>query len=451
MFALATASLLLVSATDPVADTYRRLVDKGTTPGLAWALIRDGRVVRHGEYGYADLENRVKVRRDTRFEIGSMTKQFTAAVIVLMAKDGKLSLDDPIGKYISDLPESWQPLTIRRLLSHTSGLKDYLGSFSIAESRYVPPKEIIDKMGKAKLDFEPGTAWAYSNTGYLLASMLAEKIDGKPLPKIYEERLFKPLGMTSTSSSSPDTVIPNRARGYMPGAKSLQNAPVINPSLASGAGLLVSTLDDMAKWQKALQTGRIPTEEMWKPVAMKNGSLWNYGLGWMIEPSQGKTIIHHGGNTAGQSSDILIFPDRKEALVVFTNRFGLNPNNESRYVAGLLHPELSLADRTMVDPNPRQTREVSVMFREWSKGRRNADLFAPELQSILNTLRGIGYRQAFEGLGKNMKRFDYVDEEKFGEDRWVRYRLGLGKADLYMVLRWNPEGKIVQFDQVYAH
>ncbi|CAN5546286.1 hypothetical protein BH11ARM2_BH11ARM2_29340 [soil metagenome] len=447
---LLVAPFALLLASDPVGDAYRTLVDRGTTPGLAWARIRDGRIVRHGEYGYADLENRVKVRRDTRFEIGSMTKQFTAAVAILMVKEGKFSLDDPVGKHLTGLPEAWQPFTIRRLLSHTSGLKDYLGTFSVMETRYVPPKEIVDKMGKATLDFEPGTAWAYSNTGYLVISMLLEKIDGKPLAQIYQERLFKPLGMTSTGSSAPDEVMPNRAHGYLRTAKGWQNMPTISPSLASGAGLLVSTLDDMAKWQSALQTGRIPTDDLWKPVEMKNGSLWNYGLGWMIEPIDGKTIVHHGGNTAGQSSDILITPDRKEALVVFSNANGLNPGGTSRYVAGLLDPTVSLEDRRQSDPNPRQTLDLAVTLREWSRGRRRMDMFASEFQSVLNTLRGISYRQALAVLGKSMKRMDYVDEETFGGDRWVNYRFDMGPAKVFLAFRWNPDGKIVQLDQVYA-
>ncbi|RYG49415.1 class A beta-lactamase-related serine hydrolase [bacterium] len=450
MIPLVAASLLLSSG-DPVADAYRLLVDRGATPGLAWAQVRDGRVIRHGEYGYADLENRVRVRRETKFEIGSMTKQFTAAIVSLLAQEGKLGLDDPAGKYLTDLPEEWRPLTLRRLLSHTAGLKDYLGAMSITETRYFPPKEIVDKMGKSKLDFAPGTSWSYSNTGYHVLSMIIEKIDGKPLAQSMQDRLFKPLGMKDTGSSLPDEVLANRARGYMRAAKGWKNTPTINPSLAFGAGFLVSTLDDLALWQKALQSGKIPTEEMWKPVALNDGRLWNYGLGWMIEPIDGKTIVYHGGNTVGQSANILMMPNRREALVVLTNASGLNPGAQSRYVAGLLDPKLSMEGRAKADPNPRQTLEFAVVLRKWGRNVADTSMFSPEFNGTLSTLRGVSLRQALGSLGKAMKTLTYIDEDRFGEDRWVRYRLDLGKASGYMVFRWSPQGKVVQIDQVYAH
>jgi CubicO group peptidase (beta-lactamase class C family) len=230
------------SAIGQVDSLMQLYVRQSAIPSLTYAIVQDGKVVHARSFGYSDLENRVSATRASRYEIGSMTKQFTAAGIFLLQQEGKLSIEDRLDKHLKNLPDAWKSLTIHQCLSHTAGLKDYLATFSALRTDPVATDEIIKRMGTMALDFTPGSAWSYSNTGYLLMSQVIEAKSGQKYPQFLTERFFKPLGMTSTSTSDPDTVIPNRARPYAWTGKGYTNRPVINPSLAKGAGELVQIL-----------------------------------------------------------------------------------------------------------------------------------------------------------------------------------------------------------------
>jgi len=290
---LATAAFLTATietkdwnleAVDRVMAERRKLT---RTPSVAYAVVRNGKVIHVRAIGDANLETISPAKRETLYEIGSMTKQFTAAGILKLVDEGKVNLDDPISKYLRDLPEGWKKLTIRQCLSHTAGLKDHLVSFSALRTEPVRASDIYAKLGPLKLDFEPGTAWSYSNTGYVVATEIIESVSGETYGKFLKTKVFDPLGMKHTTVSDPDRMIPNRVRGYQLTANGYRNAPVINPTLASGAGNLLSTVDDLARWEAALETGKILKPETMKaflePVNLTSGRSSGYSLGWFIK------------------------------------------------------------------------------------------------------------------------------------------------------------------------
>jgi len=441
-------------AADSVDDILKQTMAQGKIPGLTYAVVKNGRVVKAGALGSANLETLVPARRDTVYEIGSMTKQFTAACVLMLVDEGKLSLDDPIGKYVKDLPDIWKDISIRRLLSHTAGVKDYLGSFSISRTEYVRPEAIVEKVGAAPLDFQPGEGWSYSNTGYLLATLLVEKVSGEPLADFMKERIFKPLAMSHTGPSNPDTVIPNRARGYAWNGKAYLNTPAINPSLGTGAGFLVSTVDDLARWDAALLQGKLlkpeTMAEYTKAVPLNNGNSSHYALGWFIHSDRGVSLVEHGGNTAGFSAEIYRVPSAKTSVILLTNAAGQGLAGTARQIVDTYIPSLNIETRNEVDPDPKRTLEMLVTFRQMARGRYDFGMFTPEMRNMIGTMRGASLRTGFAQLGKIIQTVRYLDGEPSGPNRVARYAfLGKGGHAVYMEVTWTPDGLISGFDSIY--
>jgi D-alanyl-D-alanine carboxypeptidase len=450
------ALAILVATSVPLsrADAILKgLVARGV-PGLTYAIVKDGRVVAANAFGYANLETRSPAKRDTAYEIGSMTKQFTAACVLMLADEGKVKLDDPIGNYLRDLPEKWKPLTVRRLLSHTAGLKDYLGSYDPGRTDYVSYDSIFAKVGGYPLDFAPGASWSYSNTGYIVASLLVERVSGEKLGAFMKKRIFDPLKMTHTRTSDPTAVIPNRAEGYGIGAKEYTNTLPINPSLAGGAGNLISTVDDLAKWSNALYNGKLlkpeSRKEFWADVPLTNGKPSGYALGWFIHPANGRNLVEHGGNTLGFSSEIFNIPEAKESIIILTNGGGLAPANEARRIAGLLHPEYDLSTAHQTDPNPRRSLEMIITMRKFSKGIYDFGIFDPSMVDMMGTLRGNGMRQGLGLIAKALQSWDYVSGEATDGDWLATYVFRVKGGAAYIQVRWTPENKMASFAQVYS-
>ena len=199
---------------DRVDDYLKTEMERHRIPGVAVEIIRDGNAVKTAGYGLANLELRVAVEPDSVFEIGSVTKQFTAAAILLLAQDGKLSVDDKISKHLKGIPASWTNVTIRHLLTHTSGIKNYTGLDGFELRRHLTQQQFIEAIGKQPLDFPPGDSWKYCNSGFNLLGYIIENVSGKNYWDYMSERIFQPLGMLATTNRLPSVVIPHRASGY---------------------------------------------------------------------------------------------------------------------------------------------------------------------------------------------------------------------------------------------
>jgi CubicO group peptidase (beta-lactamase class C family) len=435
--------------------TMEGIFRQSGVPSLTYAIVKDGKVVKSNSFGRANIETEAKATRKTVYEIGSMTKQFTAAGILLLAEEGKLTLEDPISKHLDNLPEAWRGLTIRQCLSHTAGLKDYLATYSPLKTDPVKASDVFKKMGAMTLDFAPQASWSYSNTGYLIATEILEKLSRQTYSEFMQARIFKPLGMKSTSVSDPDRVIPNRARGYSVGTRGLQNAPVINPSLASGAGNLVSNVDDLALWEASLQTNKLLKPESLKqffaPVRLTNGRSSEYSIGWWIRQDKDRPIIEHGGNTVGFSSDLFRLPKENVSMIVLTNTGGVSGAQWARAGLAALLPSYDPKLRSEPDPNERETALMMLTLRKWGKGKYDTSNFTEDFKSNLNTTRGLAMRFGLASIGKDALSCKYLDGETVDGFRNKRFKFKFPGAVAIMELTFAPDGKIANLGSIYSY
>ena len=317
-------------------------------PGLALAVIRDGNVTAKG-YGLANVELNVPVSPQTIFQSGSLGKQFTATAVMMLVEEGKLSLDDKIVKYFPDAPSSWKDITVRNLLSHTSGIQNYTTE-AMNYRRDYTEDDLLKLAESTPLDFAPGTSWRYSNTGYVLLGILVHKITGEFYGDFLHQRIFAPLGMTTTRILSEADIIPNRAAGYRLVNGELKNQEWVAPLLNTTAdGSLYFTVLDLAKWDAALYTEellkRASLDQMWTVAKLNDGkpNAGNYGFGWFVHQANGKRLLEHGGAWQGFTTQICRYVDERLTVVVLTNLDAghSNPGRIAHRVAGLYDPALA--------------------------------------------------------------------------------------------------------------
>jgi D-alanyl-D-alanine carboxypeptidase len=314
---------LATAIADQVDDLVRDQMSRHPIPGLALEIIRDGKPVKIAAYGLADLEWKSPLTPETVFEIGSITKQFTASAIMLLAQEGKLSVDDKLSRHLKDTPEIWTNITLRHLLTHTSGIKNYTELDGFELSRHLTQAQFTRKIGAVPLDFPPGEKWSYCNSGFNLLGFVIENVSGQDYWQFMQQRIFGPLGMTNTTNRDPRRIIPSRAKGYETDAAGHFINRDSDLTDVFSAGAIVSTVGDLAKWNAALDAGQLltPATEaaMWTPIRLNNGSTHDYGFGWYLSPLEGRRNIGHSGSTSGFSASFQRFPDDRLTVIVLTN------------------------------------------------------------------------------------------------------------------------------------
>jgi CubicO group peptidase (beta-lactamase class C family) len=311
LFFLATA------ASADAVDTYLRAeMANQRLPGLAVAVLRDGKPVSVRTLGVANIELKVPVTRDTVFKIGSVSKQFIATGIMLLVRDGKVRLDDPLAKYFDDAPEAWKPITLRQLLSHTSGLVRESPGFDGLKAQ--SDADVIRKAYEVPLQSAPGEKWAYCNLGYFILAETIHRVSGQPWPQFMTERVFKPLGMTATRTTDTLDIVPHRANGYLYRDNEQHN---VGPLLAlRPSGAFLSTITDLMKWEAALHDGVVLSKEeqaqMLTPMKLTDGSATRYGFGWMLDDVRGHHRVHHGGTLPGFRAEFSRYDDSLGVIVL---------------------------------------------------------------------------------------------------------------------------------------
>jgi CubicO group peptidase (beta-lactamase class C family) len=328
-----------IAARGPQVDSYLQpLMIRSHVPGLSVAVMHRGKLLLSRAYGMANLELSVPTLPASVYQVGSITKQFTATAVMMLVEQGKINLDEKIGTYMPDLPDSWSKITLRHLLTHTSGLPDYTAPTSfwkLAQSPISQP-DVIAAVAGLPLHFQPGDRWEYSNTNYFLLGMLVEKVSGKRYDQFLAERIFGPLQMTATSVNDLRKIIPNRASGYSLNGREMVNAELTHPSRAFSAGAMVSSVEDMAKWDAALSTESLLTraslEQMWTPVKLNNGKTdgyaygYAYGFGWLIINYHKKnTQLSHVGSIPGFTAVIRRYLDDQVTVALFVNTDSADP------------------------------------------------------------------------------------------------------------------------------
>jgi CubicO group peptidase (beta-lactamase class C family) len=342
---LLAGAALAQTSSDPVDQYIQAEMQKRKIPGLALLVSRDGKIVRAQGYGMSNVELQVPVKPETLFQSGSMGKQFTATAVMMLVEEGKIQLDDPISKYFADAPAAWKQVTVRQLLSHTAGFTDYPKNFNFRRDK--TEDEILKAIEAVPLAFPPGTKYSYANLGYATLGVLIHRVSGKFYGDFLQERVFQPLGMSTTRIINEADIIPNRAAGYRLVKGELKNQEWVAPTLNTTAdGSLYFSILDLAKWDAALYTDKLlkrsSLEQMWTVARLNNGkpNSDNYGFGWYMEEIHGHQIVGHAGAWQGFTSNISRYVDDKLTVVVLTNLEGAHPDELTHHVAGLYVPEL---------------------------------------------------------------------------------------------------------------
>jgi D-alanyl-D-alanine carboxypeptidase len=338
----------LAASIDKVAAAA---VAAGESPGLEVAVIKDGKPVLVKSYGSANLELHVPVSNNSVLRIGSVTKQFTAVALLLLAEEGKVSLQDKLSKYYPKFPRA-NDITLDEMLHHTSGIFNYTSepNFAVDGMIHRSTDEMVEFIGKLPKtqDFEPGTDWSYSNSGYFILGGIVEKASGAPLAKVFRTRFFTPLGMTHTALDDETEIVSGRANGYSGSAPGkFENAAFISMTIPGGAGSIRSTASDLTKWNAALFGGKIlkpaSLAAMLTPGKLTNGentgvamakmmaaagapsdpsAKQEYGYALFLSQDEGHRKIDHGGGIYGFSASLSEFPDDKTTVVVLSNAIG---------------------------------------------------------------------------------------------------------------------------------
>ena len=350
-----------VFARDPTAQrseqVFRPLIGP-SSPGLSVIVLKEGKTVFEGSYGLANLEIRTPISPLTNFRLASFTKQFTAMCIMLLVHDAKLSYDDTLTKIFPDFPAYGSAITVRMMLTHTAGLKDYEDTYSAqfpgADDRKIPQikdAQILTMMKQqTSTDFPPGSQWHYSNTGYAMLAMIVEKVSGKPFGEFLHERIFTPLGMKNTLAyERGKNEVPQRAFGYTNRDGRWIEADQSSTSAVLGDGGIYSNVEDLARWDRALREHTLLSaaemQAAFTPVKVsggakkEDGTPTDYGFGWFLDPYSGRKRTWHSGTTTGFRTFIERFTDEELTIIILCNRDDLQPGKLADRVADLYKPQ----------------------------------------------------------------------------------------------------------------
>src|SRR2546427_6381174 len=448
---------------DAIDDYIKTEMERRHIPGLALAVARNGKIIKVRGYGVANLEHDVPVTPDTVFELASVTKQFTATAIMLLVEEGKVQLDDQVAWHLPRAPETWKAITVRHLLTHTSGLPGLEGGFAAlrAGGRRVTSTtaQMLDAVAKDTRQFAAGERFLYSDVGYFLLGMIIESASGQRYRDFLAERFFKPLGMTSTSVLDHTRILKHRAAGYTLRDNELINIRrVIQAELPSYGGVF-SSVKDLVTWDIALVTGKVvkpaTLTAMWTPVRLNNGGTYPYGFGWFVDERRGHRWISHAGITGTELSR---FADDGLTVIVLTN-LGLTPSPTNRtnswgltygvagrYVNGLLLGR----EKPAPDPDPARTTLLRGVLDAYARGE--------DSPAVVPFTRGyftpIGREIIGERL-KTLREFSFVTCDELGARalerhgarvaRVCHYRLINADETRYVSLWLTADGAVADF------
>ena len=434
-----------------IADELRTKVDAAVTdvltrtgaPSASIALVADGRIVYTHAYGLANLESKTPATPDMRYSIGSVSKQFTSSAILLLAEEGKLSLDDRVARWLPDLTRAGE-VTIRQILSMTSGYQDYWPQDYVMPDmlKDTTPAAIMKGWAQKPLDFEPGTRWQYSNTNYVIAGQIVERVSGQPLLAFLRARVFGPLGMTSvvdTDQAPLGAGDPMRYMRYALGPP--REAPKEGKGWMSAAGELAMNAADLARWDIAMMNRAVlkPASyaELEREVLLANGAPTGYGLGVNVAVTGGRRQISHGGEVSGFTARNEVYPDERVAIAVLVN---VDANNASTEIARRIASELFTAtgeSRGAVD-------QAKGVFAALQRGEVDRSLFTANmnayftlqaLRDFADSLGPLGTPSSFTQSGQGLR----------GGMVLRRFAITAGGRNLSVTAFYMPDGKIEQF------
>ena len=433
-------------APDGIDAYVQRRMERDHIPGVSVAILREGKVIHCKGYGMANVELSSPATENSVYQIASLTKPFTATAIMLLAEDGKLSIDGQVRKYVPDLPASWEHVTVRQLLSHTSGINsNKLGGPSATAGKDFTARELVDTVAKEPLDFKPGEHWNYSNAGYAVLGLLIEKLSGKSYGDFLDERIFKPLGMGNTRANDLHAVIAGRVQGYAWDGKVLTIGEYFSPTQPFAAGMLVSTVADLAKWDRSLDAGtllkRPILEQMWAPVRTGHGDRPGYGLGWEIKEINGHRSVGHGGGIPGFSTCFTRYGDDHLTVIVLTNSNYGNVETFASGIAAQIIPALgSGVERPIEDTDAATTQRLKAMIQKLATGEVDpANFTEKSKEDAIPKLKS--HKDFFASLG-TLKSFEPHERKDGDQHVMLRYRAVFDNETLDFFFTLNKAGKI---------
>ncbi len=425
-----------------IDNLAQQVLAKTGVPSVSLAVVQNGHVVYLHAYGFARLAPRVAARPEMRYSIGSISKQFTATAILMLAEEGKLSLDDPVARFLPDLTRA-NEVTIRQLLSHTSGYQDYW------PQDYVPPfmlqpitaEKILNLWANKPLDFDPGTKWQYSNTNYVIAGVIAEKASGTPLLDFLQERIFTPLKMASVANIDQNKLGDTDPTGYMRYALGpLRPAPKEGRGWLFAAGELAMPVGDLAKWDIGMMDEALlkpgSYKQMETEVRLKNGDGTKYGLGLDVTMQGSHRVLEHSGEVSGFTSDNIVYPDDKVAVAVLTNQDAASAAAQiARKIAPLL-----LRDAGGLA----KLKQVRAIFDGLQQGKIDRSLFTADANAYFSEQALKDFASSLTQLGTPQE-FVQTNEEGRGGMTLLTYRVKYPSRTLDIWIYQMPDGKYEQY------
>lgn len=433
-------------------DEMQHKIDKVATDALAKtgvpsasvAVVKDGQIAYLHAYGNARLDPATPAKPEMRYSIGSISKQFTAAAILLLQEQGKLSLDDKVAKFIPSLTRA-NEVTIRQLLSHTSGYQDYWPQDYLMPMMLQPvtAQKILDTWARKPLDFEPGTRWQYSNTNYIIAGLIVEKASGEPLLQFLQEKVFTPLNMKWVADTDKAKLGDTDPTGYQRYALAPPHpAPKEGSGWLFAAGELAMPAEDLAKWDISIINQKLMRpasyQEFETEVLLKNGLGTGYGLGVAVSSEFGHRSLSHGGEVMGFTSENVVFPDERLAVVVLTNQ---DAAGASGAIAGGIAPLLLASD----DPStPEKLVQARKIFEGLQHGTIDRSLFTDNANFYFNEQALKDFASSLGPLG-NLQEFIQLRQALRGGMKLRVYSIKFPKTELRAVIYEMPDGKLEQY------
>ncbi len=416
-------------------------------PSASVAVVQHGHVAYTHAYGMARLATALApampAATGMRYAIGSISKQFTAAAILLLQQEGKLSLDDPVQKYVPHLTQG-NEITIRELLSHTSGYQDYWPEDYVMKPmlRPVTPQQILDTWAKAPLDFLPGTKWQYSNTNFVIAGQIVEKVSGEPLMQFLTEHIFKPLGMKSVRNFDQDGLAKTDPTGYYRHALGpLRPAPKEGRGWMSAAGELAMTAHDLGLWDVSLIAQSVlkpeSYQQMFTPVKLKDGKDTHYGLGVQVLERDGHKVIAHSGEVSGFVSDNEVVPASGDAVVVLTNQDAVNAAGT---IARMIEPIVSGSEPSLTP----MEKQMLAIYRGLQHGKIDRKLLSPNLNAYFDAQAISDYEKSLAPLGDPMS-FKQTYSTQRGGMTFREFAITYPSKKLELTTYTYPNGKLEQY------
>jgi D-alanyl-D-alanine carboxypeptidase len=427
------------SFSDKVRAAAEDVLSRTGSPSASVAVVVDDRIVLAQAYGLARLKPPVQASAATRYGIGSISKEFTAAAILILESEGKLSLDDHVSKWFPDLTDA-DKITVRQILSHTAGYQDFYAEDYTLTPMQKPatPEAIMAGWAKKPLDFKPGEDWQYSNTGYVIAGRIVEKVSGQSLFAFLKQHIFTPLHMDGAVDNDAHRISAPDAAGYTRAALG-PIRPVIpeGSGWMYGAGELAMPARDVAKWgiseiDKSLLTPKAYAEQV-QTIKLNSGKDSGYAMGLFVSKPGGRTMYEHSGEIAGFVSENRIYPDDKAAIVVLTN---IEANGAAKMIAD------RIAD-LILPPDPLDAKIKAVFF-GLQKGELDRSLLAPNLNDYFTATTVDDFARSLGPLGKPYL-FQRRSEQDRGGMKFRSYRIAFDKRAVSLTVYVMPDGKLEQF------